>query len=256
MNTEPPEPAASPRPRGADSRAGRTQPAGRRWRVCRAERGGAAARQGAVVQRAVPGDRRRLAGHRPHPRDRLWSRAFQRVRGPGRVGPARSSGWTSTGTRSRWPRWWPAGSTPTWSSTSARPERSARDRGTPSWWWTCCTCCPRRSNGGCSPRLPPNSPPAGRLVIKEMSRTPRWKAAWNTAQETLAVSILGITERASTPAAPRLAASAASRPARFEFVAPETMAGWLADAGLDTSSRRLDRGRIHPHHLLVGRRPG
>ena len=99
--------------------------------------------------------------------------------------------------------------------------------------------------------------PGGRLVIKEMSRTPRWKAAWNTAQETLAVSILGITERASTPAEPRPGAERAGlRPARFEFVATDTMAGWLADVGLHTSSRRLDRGRIHPHHLLVGHRRG
>ena len=97
--------------------------------------------------------------------------------------------------------------------------------------------------------------PGGRLVIKEMSRTPRWKAAWNTAQETLAVSILGITERASTPAAPRAGTGPGVGPARFEFVAPETMALWLADAGLETSSRRLDRGRIHPHHLLVASRP-
>ena len=98
--------------------------------------------------------------------------------------------------------------------------------------------------------------PDGRLVIKEMSRTPRWKAAWNTAQETLAVSILGITERASTAAEPRPAAGGRFALARFDFVAPETMAGWLAGAGLDTSSHRLDRGRMHPHHLLVGRRPG
>jgi len=98
--------------------------------------------------------------------------------------------------------------------------------------------------------------PDGRLVIKEMSRTPRWKAAWNTAQETLAVSILGITERASTPAAPRAGTERGVGPARFEFVAPETMTGWLTAAGLDTSSHRLDRGRMHPHHLLVGRRPG
>jgi O-methyltransferase involved in polyketide biosynthesis len=99
--------------------------------------------------------------------------------------------------------------------------------------------------------------PGGRLVIKEMSRTPRWKAAWNTAQETLAVSILGITEQESTRPEPRPGTERGGlRPARFEFAAPETMAGWLAAAGLDTSSRRLDRGRIHPHHLLVGRRPG
>jgi len=96
--------------------------------------------------------------------------------------------------------------------------------------------------------------PGGCLVIKEMSRTPRWKAAWNTAQETLAVSILGITERAA--AAPGPAAGGRFALATFDFVAPETMAGWLADAGLDISSHRLDRGRIHPHHLLIGRRPG
>ena len=97
--------------------------------------------------------------------------------------------------------------------------------------------------------------PGGRLVIKEMARTPRWKAAWNSAQETLAVSILGITEQASTPAEPRASTQRGVRTARFEFVAPDTMAGWLAGAGLDTSSRRLDRGRIHPHHLLIGRCP-
>ena len=97
--------------------------------------------------------------------------------------------------------------------------------------------------------------PGGRLVIKEMARTPRWKAAWNSAQETLAVSILGITEQASTPAEPRASTQRGVRTARFEFVEPETMAAWLADAGLDTSSHRLDRGRIHPHHLLIGRCP-
>jgi len=98
--------------------------------------------------------------------------------------------------------------------------------------------------------------PGGRLVIKEMGRTPRWKAAWNTTQETLAVSVLGITERASAPGGPSPATGRRRTLARFEFVAPEVMAGWLTDTGLDTWSRRLDRGRIHPHHLLVGRRPG
>jgi len=98
--------------------------------------------------------------------------------------------------------------------------------------------------------------PGGRLVIKEMGRTPRWKAAWNTTQETLAVSVLGITERASAPDGPSPATGRRRTVARFEIVAPEVMAGWLTDTGLDTRSRRLDRGRIHPHHLLVGRRPG
>ncbi len=97
--------------------------------------------------------------------------------------------------------------------------------------------------------------PGGLLVIKEMSRTPRWKAAWNTAQETLAVSILGITERASKPEGSEQPTRRLA-PARFDFVAPAVMATWLADAGLTTTSRRLDRRRVHPHHLLLGRRPG
>jgi len=96
--------------------------------------------------------------------------------------------------------------------------------------------------------------PGGRLVIKEMSRTPAWKAAWNTAQETVAVSVLGITARASTPAGERADFFRGRGRARFEFVAPDVMAGWLSQQGLITSHRRLDRGRIHPHHLLVGDR--
>jgi 2-polyprenyl-3-methyl-5-hydroxy-6-metoxy-1,4-benzoquinol methylase len=84
--------------------------------------------------------------------------------------------------------------------------------------------------------------PGGTLLVKEMSTTPKWKARWNTVQETLAVSILGITERA-----------AGAMPS-FDFVAPEVMAGWLREIGLSTSQRRLDRHRVHPHHLLIARR--
>jgi hypothetical protein len=85
--------------------------------------------------------------------------------------------------------------------------------------------------------------PGGILVVKEMSPTPRWKAAWNRWQETLAVSVLGITERDESdhPAAP------------FSFVDPDTMAAWLRDDGLWTAQQRLDRHRLHPHHLVIGR---
>jgi hypothetical protein len=34
------------------------------------------------------------------------------------------------------------------------------------------------------------------------------------------------------------------------------MAGWLEQSGLSSSSHRLDRHRLHPHHLLIGRRAG
>ena len=79
--------------------------------------------------------------------------------------------------------------------------------------------------------------PGGLLVVKEMGTGPRWKYRWNTWQETLAVRVLRITEGSS-----------------FDFVAPAVMAGWLHDLGLTTTTRRLDRGRLHPHHLLVGKR--
>ncbi|CAN5363003.1 hypothetical protein BH11ACT1_BH11ACT1_06550 [soil metagenome] len=79
--------------------------------------------------------------------------------------------------------------------------------------------------------------PGGVVVIKEMGTEPAWKVRWNTAQETLAVRVLRITEGGA-----------------FDFVAPGVMAGWLGELGLDVELRRLDIGRVHPHHLLVGRR--
>jgi SAM-dependent methyltransferase len=105
--------------------------------------------------------------------------------------------------------------------------------------------------------------PGGLLLVKEMSPTPRWKAGWNTLQETLAVSILHLTERVDSdgtsgpaaPGEPPAGRDSGSRP-RFDFVAPDVMAGWLRQSGLSVSSRRLDRHRLHPHHLLIGLRAG
>jgi hypothetical protein len=78
------------------------------------------------------------------------------------------------------------------------------------------------------------------LVVKDMSTRPRWKAWANQAQETLSVRVLRITAGS----------------AHFTFVEPDQRARWLQAAGLvDVRSRRLDRGRVHPHHLLVGRAP-
>jgi 2-polyprenyl-3-methyl-5-hydroxy-6-metoxy-1,4-benzoquinol methylase len=82
--------------------------------------------------------------------------------------------------------------------------------------------------------------PGGLLVVKDMATTPRWKARWNAAQEALSVRILKITE--GSP--------------EFAFVDPEERARWLVAAGLrSVRVRRLDRGRVHPHHLLVGEAP-
>jgi len=89
--------------------------------------------------------------------------------------------------------------------------------------------------------------PDGLLLVKEMSPTPRWKARWNRWQETVAVSVLGITEQVA-------ARDGTDSGAPFTFVDPATMADWLGDEGLWTAQQRLDRRRLHPHHLLLARR--
>jgi 2-polyprenyl-3-methyl-5-hydroxy-6-metoxy-1,4-benzoquinol methylase len=79
--------------------------------------------------------------------------------------------------------------------------------------------------------------PGGVLVVKDMAIRPRWKARWNAMQEALSVRVLKITE--GSP--------------EFVFTDPDERARWLVAAGLrDVRARRLDRGRVHPHHLLVG----
>ena len=82
--------------------------------------------------------------------------------------------------------------------------------------------------------------PGGLLVVKDMATRPRWKARLNRLQETVSVRVLRITEGSPD----------------FTFVEPDVRAGWLRDAGLTgVRARRLDRGRAHPHHLLLGRAP-
>lgn len=80
--------------------------------------------------------------------------------------------------------------------------------------------------------------PGGVLVVKEMADRPRWKARWNVVQETLSVRLLGLTAGRA-----------------LAFLPPQELVGVLREAGLDVRSRRLDRGRPHPHLLLVGRAP-
>jgi 2-polyprenyl-3-methyl-5-hydroxy-6-metoxy-1,4-benzoquinol methylase len=81
--------------------------------------------------------------------------------------------------------------------------------------------------------------PGGALVVKEMAPVPRWKAAWNAAQEAAAVKVLGITEGSE-----------------LTFLPPAELAAAMAGAGLDVRERPLHRHYPHPHHLLVGRRAG
>ena len=81
--------------------------------------------------------------------------------------------------------------------------------------------------------------PGGVLAVKEMSTRPRWKFWWNEAQETLAVRLFRITWGGP-----------------FTFLPPTTVEGAMRELGLQACSRRLDRGRPYPHHLLVGKRLG
>nr|WP_281372106.1 class I SAM-dependent methyltransferase [Modestobacter versicolor] len=79
--------------------------------------------------------------------------------------------------------------------------------------------------------------PGGVLVVKDMSTRPRWKARVNRLQETVSVRVLRITAGS----------------AEFAFVEPDERARWMRAAGLTgVRARRLDRGRAHPHHVLVG----
>jgi 2-polyprenyl-3-methyl-5-hydroxy-6-metoxy-1,4-benzoquinol methylase len=80
--------------------------------------------------------------------------------------------------------------------------------------------------------------PDGVIVIKEMGAEPVWKARWNRFQETLAVRVLRITEGDS-----------------MSFLPGGQLAQWLREEGLDVREYPLDQGRLHPHHLVVGRQP-
>jgi 2-polyprenyl-3-methyl-5-hydroxy-6-metoxy-1,4-benzoquinol methylase len=81
--------------------------------------------------------------------------------------------------------------------------------------------------------------PGGVLVVKEMATEPAWKFRWMALQERLSVQVLRITEGHD-----------------LTFVPPDELAGWMTEAGLvDVTHRRLDRGHLHPHHLVTARRP-
>jgi 2-polyprenyl-3-methyl-5-hydroxy-6-metoxy-1,4-benzoquinol methylase len=81
--------------------------------------------------------------------------------------------------------------------------------------------------------------PGGALVVKEMGTAPRWKFRWMALQERLSVQVLKITAGHD-----------------LTFVPPDELAAWMGDAGLaDVEHHPLDRGHLHPHHLVVARKP-
>jgi hypothetical protein len=77
------------------------------------------------------------------------------------------------------------------------------------------------------------------LLVKEMATTPWWKFRWMALQERISVQVLRITAGHD-----------------LTFVPPADLAAWMTDAGLDgVTLSRLDRGRVHPHHLVAARKP-
>lgn len=83
--------------------------------------------------------------------------------------------------------------------------------------------------------------PGGLVICKEMGETPRWKARVVAAQERFTVGRLSVSATADVLG---------------PFPPPPTVAGWLADEGLVTSTIPLDRGYHSPHLAVVGRRDG
>ena len=80
--------------------------------------------------------------------------------------------------------------------------------------------------------------PDGVLLVKEVSNRPLAKAAWAYLQEIAAVHVLGITEGRGVRLLP-----------------PAVQAGWLENERLQVELVPLDRGYLHPHHLIIARRP-
>jgi cyclopropane fatty-acyl-phospholipid synthase-like methyltransferase len=80
--------------------------------------------------------------------------------------------------------------------------------------------------------------PGGRLVVKELDTTPTWKFKVSRFQEVLATRVLRIT-----------------RGEELELVPRTDVEDALRATGLFVEEERLDRGRLHPHYLVVGTRP-
>jgi 2-polyprenyl-3-methyl-5-hydroxy-6-metoxy-1,4-benzoquinol methylase len=79
--------------------------------------------------------------------------------------------------------------------------------------------------------------PSGVLLVKEIDVRPRWKFELARVQELVATRVARVTEGD-----------------RVEFVPPAVIADTLVAAGLTVEHVPLQKGRLHPHHLVVGRR--
>lgn len=80
--------------------------------------------------------------------------------------------------------------------------------------------------------------PGGAVLVKEIDVRPRWKYQVARVQELVATRVARITEGE-----------------QVDFLAPADIAEVLTGAGLEVEHVPLHRGRPHPHHLVIGRRP-
>lgn len=78
----------------------------------------------------------------------------------------------------------------------------------------------------------------GVLLVKEVDITPRWKFRIAHAQEVVATRVLKYTQGAQLEIAPM-----------------QVFADQLVGLGLDLTMQRVDHGYVHPHALLIARRP-
>ncbi len=77
--------------------------------------------------------------------------------------------------------------------------------------------------------------PGGKILLKEMGETPRWKSAWNTLQESLSVRLLGVTYGHS-----------------FYFRSGADWAALLQSLGLTVQVVPMHQGYPYPHLLVTG----
>ncbi len=80
--------------------------------------------------------------------------------------------------------------------------------------------------------------PGGVLVVKELDVRPRWKYQLARAQEVVATRVIRITAGE-----------------HLVMVPPDEIAAAMAGAGLAVERYPLDRGALHAHTMVVGRRP-
>lgn len=80
--------------------------------------------------------------------------------------------------------------------------------------------------------------PGGLLVIKEVDTRPFVKARLAQLQELIATKVLRITDGHT-----------------LEFASMDELSALLVDLGLSTMSKRIDRGYLHPHCVVLGTKP-